>query len=671
MRPPLPPLSFAIAALGLLPMPGRAAGSPTAAPGPNHFAREIAPTFEKYCTECHAGEKPEADLMLRFKDETDAKTRGGTDTAFWNKVLKMVRTKEMPPEDAKRQPTEADRTLLADWIARDMLAIDCEKPEPGRLIIHRLNNREYANTLRDLFYLPANYDVAADLPADDRGAGFDNNSNMLTLSPVHIEHYLAIAEKVVPYAFNLDGKGYGPSKTKLTAPLSGFTADFSNWQEKARRILVVLTPRIYRRPVTDEEMEQLMKFVALAYTHDGESETRAVGLAVRAALMSPAFLFRLERDPAPDGTGKPYPINEFELASRLSYFLWASMPDDELFQLAGEGKLRANLEVTVKRMLRDPKASSLTTDFLGQWLEIRSLEETPNCPPELLKAMKGETERFFDYIATEDRSIMDFLNADYTFVNATLAKHYGMTGVEGDGFRKVPVDPEKRGGIFTQASILTLTAKPLAVKGAAATRRPSPVNRGKWILENIFNETVPPPPPGVPPLKIDDGVELKGTVRQIFEQHRADPKCAQCHAKMDPYGFALENYDGFGAWRDQDNHEPIDASGSINGKKFTTPKEFRAVLASRQDDFRRAFAEKLLSYALARGIEAFDQCAVDEIAAAVKTDGDRFSSVIMGLVQSYPFQHARGSANPPSVAVTKDAPLDPISQTVLKSISKP
>jgi hypothetical protein len=615
-----------------------------------HFARQIAPAFEKYCTPCHAGEQPEADLVLRFKSADEAKERGGTGTEFWSKVSKAILSKEMPPDDAKAQPTEADRTVLVNWITQDMLAIDCETPDPGRLVIHRLNNREYANTLRDLFYLPTDYEVAADLPADDRGAGFDNNSHMLTLSPVHIEHYLEIAAKVVPYAFNLDNKGYAPSKAKLTAPLSGFTADFSNWQEKARRILVVLTPRIYRRPVTDAEMEQLMKFVALAYTHDGESETRAVGLAVRAALMSPEFLFRLERDPAPDGTGKPYQISEFELASRLSYFLWATMPDEELFQLAGEGKLRANLESTVKRMLQHPKAISLTTDFLGQWLEIRSLEETPNCPPELLKAMKGETEHFFDHIVRADRSIMDFLTADYTFVNATLAKHYGIPGIEGDAFQKITVDPERRGGIFTQASFLTLTAKPLELKGGAVTRRPSPVNRGKWIVENIFNETVPPPPPGVPDLELDGGKELKGTVRQIFEQHRADPKCAQCHARMDPYGFALENYDGFGAWRDEDNHTPIDASGEINGKKFTTPKEFRAVLAGRQDDFRRAFVEKLLSYAMARGIDLQDKCAVDEITVAAKADGDRVSSIILSLVKSYPFQHSRGSVTAAPIA---------------------
>jgi hypothetical protein len=636
------------------------AGASAAAPAPMDFSREVAPLFDKYCARCHNEAKHKGDVVLEFKSLQAAKDRHAADQGFWDIVSQKLVTKEMPPDDADRQPSEAERSLLVNWINREVLAIDCEKPSPGRLIIHRLNNREYANTLRDLFYLPSAADFTADLPADDRGAGFDNNSSTLTLSPVHIEHYLAISDKIVPYAFNLDNKGYGPSKTKLTAPLAGFRVDFANWQEKARRILVVLAPRIYRRPVSDTEMEQLMKFVALAYTHDGESETRAVGLAVRAALLSPDFLFRLESDPAPDGTGKAFQINEYELANRLSYFLWASMPDDALFEKAGQKSLRKDLDAEVKRMLLDSKAVSLTKDFLGQWLEIRSLEETPNCPPELLKAMKGETERFFEYIVKQDRSIMDFLDADYTFVNGTLARHYGIAGVDGDQFQKVLVDPATRGGIFTQASFLTLTSKPLEVKGAAATRRPSPVNRGKWILENIFNQSLPPPPPGVPPLEIDDGKELKGTVRQIFEQHRADPKCAECHARMDPYGFALENYDGFGAWREKDNDVKVDASGEINGKKFATPREFRAVLAARRDDFRRALVEKLLSYALTRGLDAADKCFVDEICAATAREGDRFSSIILNVVKSYPFQHARGSvgekvATSPAAAATLSA----------------
>lgn len=640
------------AGLGAQTTPGGAAAampSTVTAPHTMDFGREVAPLFAKYCAECHGGEKPKGDIVLRFKNAEEAKARGASDKAFWSTVSKALVAKEMPPDD-EAQPTEAERAQLVNWITRDMLAIDCDVPETGRLTFHRLNNREYANTLRDLLYLPADLDLAADLPADDRGAGFDNNSATLTLSPVHIEHYLAIAEKAVNVALNLDPKAAKmakdatlPSRSKLNAPGAKLKEDFANRQAKVRLNIEAFAPRAFRRPVPKAELDELMRFASLAFTHDGESFDKATGLVIRATLMSPEFLFRMERDPAPDGTGKAYKINDYELANRLSYFLWASMPDDVLFDQAKAGTLRENLDATVQRMLADPKGISLTQDFLGQWLEIRGLEQTPNCSPELLKAMKGETEHFFNHLVTESRSIMDFLDADYTFVNATLAKHYGIPDIEGDEFRKVPVDSAKRGGIFTQASFLTLTAKPLEVKGAAATRRPSPVNRGKWILENIFNQTIPPAPPGVPPLEIDDGKELKGTVRQIFEQHRADPKCAECHARMDPYGFALENYDGFGAWRTQDNGVDVDASGEINGKKFTTPKEFRAVLAGRRADFRRALVEKLLSYALARGLEDFDKCTVDEICVAVEKDGDRFSSVVLNVAQSYPFQHARGS----------------------------
>src|SRR5688572_6027327 len=218
-----------------------------------------------------------------------------------------------------------------------------------------------------------------------------------------------------------------------------------------------------------------------------------------------------------------------------------------------------------------------------------------------------------------------------------MAELYGIPGVTGDEFQKVTVDRTKRGGIFTQASFLTLTSKPVG-----NTRRTSPVLRGKWILENIFNQRIPPPPPNVPSLDFDPNKELKGTVRQIFEQHRVDPTCAGCHARMDPYGFALENYDGYGAWREQDNKIAVDATGEINGRKFGGPVEFRALLTARHDDFRRAVVRKLLSYALGRGVRPYDRPIVEAITAAIKADGDRFSSLVLNLVKSYPFQHARG-----------------------------
>lgn len=629
---------------------------PAADAASDHFTREVAPIFEQYCVKCHSGAKPKGDVVLSFKSTQDAIDRHAGDRDFWNHVAQMIAAKDMPPDDEEKQPSDVERRTLVDWINTDLLAIDCTTPNAGRYAVHRLNNREYANTLRDLLYLPPDLDLTADLPADDRGGGFDNSSNTLTLSPVHIEHYLEIAEKAVNIALNLiptkelKKDATLPSRSKLNAPGAKLKEDFADRQSKVRLNIEAFAPRAYRRPVSKQEIDELMRFASLAFTHDGESFDKATGLVIRAAIMSPEFLFRMERDPHPDGTGKAFELNDYELASRLSYFLWATMPDDALFERAAQKSLRPELDAEVKRMLQDPKAISLTKDFAGQWLEIRGLEATPNCPPELLKAMRGETEHVFDYIVREDRSIMEFLDADYTFVNGPLARHYGIPNVDGDEFVKVQVDPAVRGGLFTQASFLTLTAKPLEVKGAPPTRRPSPVNRGKWILENIFDQTVPPPPPNVPALEIDDGKELKGTIRQVFEQHRADPKCAGCHARMDPYGFALENYDGLGAWRDKDNGVPVDASGEINGKKFTTPREFRAVLASRRDDFRRAFVSKVLSYALARGLEAADQCTIDEISAAVAKDGDRFSSVILNVIRSYPFQHARGSGAPASVA---------------------
>ena len=604
---------------------------PLAKPG----FEKVKVVLDNYCVSCHAGAKPAGEIVLSFKDELSARKKAEEYPEFWNDVSRMVTAREMPPSKAKAKPTDAERSVLTGWVA----GLNGENNgSKGHLALHRLNNREYANTIRDLFFLPESWDASADFPADERGDGFDNNSDTLTISPVLIEHYLEAAERTVTHAMNIDGKGDRSAQSRLNAPTQGFKEDFSDWQEKTRLVVEVFLPRAWRRPVSKEEVDGIMKFAALAYTHDGESTSRAAGLAMRAAIMSPEFLFRMERNPEDDGTGKEFQLNDFQLASRLSYFLWSSMPDDELFKIAKEGKLHEHMEEQIKRMLQSPKASSLTKDFMGQWLEIRGLAKTTNCSPELLVSMKGETEHYFNYIVHEDRSIMELLDSDYTFVNQTLAELYGIKDVSGGDFVKVKVDPEQRGGIFTQASFLTLTAKPLGT-----TRRTSPVNRGKWILENIFNERIPPPPPNVPPLAVDDGKELKGTVRQILEQHRENPDCISCHSRMDPYGFALENYDGFGAWRTKDNNETVDTTGQINGQKFSTPREFRTLLAARKDDFRRALVTKLLGYALARGVSDADKQAIDQICAAVEKDGDRFSSVIVNLVSSDPFQHARGS----------------------------
>ena len=559
-----------------------------------------------------------------------------------DKVAAEVESGRMPPASSRNKPTDGERKLLVNWIRNDVLTID-GKPDPGPAVVHRLYNRDYANTLRELLYLPANYDAAADFPADERGDGFDNNSDTLVISPLLIEQYLEAAAKATAIAFKPadEGRGVlsGIRSPQLLEPGKDFKADFANSQAHVRINLEAFLQRAWRRPVTKDEADGMMKFVAMGFAHEGESKTKALSLAIRAALMSPNFLFRMEQDPTADGSGKVYALTEPQLASRLSYFLWSTMPDDALAAKAKAGTLRQTLDAEVTRMLQDPKAVSLTADFLGQWLEIRGLESTPNVDKALLASMKGETEHFFNYIVANDRPITDLLDADYSFVDARLAKLYGIANVTGDDFQKVQLDPKQRGGIITQASFLTLTSKPLG-----DGLRTSPVVRGKFILENLFNQRIPPPPPNVPSLALDTNKQLTGTVRQIFEQHRANPTCAGCHARMDPYGFALENYSGTGEWRETDNKIAVDASGDINGRKFTTPAQFRAVLQTRKADFRRAVVRKVLSYALGRGIQGVDRPAIDRIVAAVEKDGDKFSSVVLNVVKSYPFQNARGSA---------------------------
>jgi mono/diheme cytochrome c family protein len=603
-----------------------------------HFDADIAPIFAKNCVGCHSGAQPKGDILLRFKDESEARAQVANDE-FWDKVAAEVESGRMPPAGARNKPSDGERKLLVDWIKKDVLTIGGQ-PDPGPVIVHRLNNREYANTIRELLYLPADYNAAADFPTDERGDGFDNNSDTLIISPVLVERYLEASRKAVDTALKPVNEERGVisevASPQLLAPSKDFRADFANSMGKVRINVEAFLKRAWRRPVTNAEIDEVMKFAALSFAHEGESMSQATGIAARAALMSPNFLFRLEQNPDPKSTAPVFALTEQQLASRLSYFLWSTMPDEALMAEANKGTLRQNLAAQVARMLKDPKAASLTKDFMGQWLEIRGLENTPNVDKALLASMRGETEHFFDYIVANDRPITDMLFADYSFVDEKLAKLYGIPGVTGNAFQKVQLDPARRGGIITQASFLTLTSKPLE-----DGLRTSPVVRGKFILENLFNQKIPPPPPDVPPLKLDTNKQLVGTVRQIFEQHRENPVCAGCHARMDPYGFALENYSGTGEWRDKDNNIAVDASGEINGKKFTTPAEFRKVLETRKGDFRRAVVSKVLSYALGRGIQGYDRPAIEEIVAQLEKDGDKFSSVILNVARSYPFQNAR------------------------------
>jgi len=409
----------------------------------------------------------------------------------------------------------------------------------------------------------------------------------------------------------------------------------------ALKILTTLARRAYRRPVSNEDLQTLVGFYRTGSLGGGFDA--GIGLALERVLIGPEFLFRIEREPSVVKAGTPHRVSDIELASRLSFFLWSSIPDEELLALAERGRLKdpAILERQVRRMLADPRASSLTTNFAAQWLHLRNLgiaapdlERFPYFDENLRDAFRTETELFFESVVREDRSVLDLLNADYTFVNERLAQHYGIQGVYGSHFRRVRLTDGTRSGLLGHGSILTVTSY---------SNRTSPVVRGKWILDNILNAPPPPPPANVPALRPRDGQGKVLSMRAQMEQHRSNPACAGCHRVMDPLGFALENFDGIGRWRTTDANASIDASGAMpDGTKFSGPAEFRQVLLDgRREMFVSTVADRLLTYALGRGLEHYDAPVVRRIVADAAPGGYRFSSLVLNVVTSMPFQMRR------------------------------
>jgi mono/diheme cytochrome c family protein len=425
--------------------------------------------------------------------------------------------------------------------------------------------------------------------------------------------------------------------------------------EQTREVLSRLLSRGYRRTATPQEVEAMAKVVDQAVA-GGEKWESGMQWAVQALLCSPKFLFRVELDDRPDSP-EARSIDEFHLASRLSYFLWNTMPDDELFDLARRGELSKNLDSQVQRMLKDSRAvDSLVDQFAMQWLQLKRLDSFapdaklfPDFNEGLRRAMRDETRLFLEAIVKEDRSLLELLAADFTFLNEPLARHYGIADtngnlvgqkpakdkgqpIRGPQFVRVNVTGTTRGGLLTQASLLTVTSNPT---------RTSPVKRGRWVLEQLLGTPPPPPPPNVP--ELEQGEKLTGSLRQRMEQHRANPSCASCHARMDPLGFAFENFDAIGRFRDKDGEFAIDPAGELpTGEKFAGPNELKEVLKTRQNLFARCITEKLLTYALGRGLEYYDRPAVDRITTAMGQNGYRFSTLIIEIVKSEPFRMRRG-----------------------------
>ncbi len=405
----------------------------------------------------------------------------------------------------------------------------------------------------------------------------------------------------------------------------------------ALTILSRLGRLAYRRPLTEDERDTLLAF----YRDDrrrGDFET-GIELALRFLLASPEFVFRAEAEPASIAPGTAYPVGDLGLASRLSFFLWSSLPDDELLTVAEAGRLAdpAELKRQIHRMLADPRASALVENFAGQWLFLRNVEtaepdrtEFPGFDGNLRRALRRETELLFAHVMREDRNVLELMTADYTFVNERLAKHYGIPGVYGDRFRRVPVDDENRRGLLGHGSILIVTSYP---------NRTSPVLRGKWVLDNILGAPPPPPPPDVPQIEENVPGQQSRSIRERLEQHRENPVCASCHAKMDPIGFALEPFDAIGRWRDTDGGLPIDASGELpSGVSFDGPGELRDALLARPEAFVGTFTRKLLTYAVGRGLEASDAPSIRKILRQAADADYAFSSLVTGIALSDPFR---------------------------------
>jgi hypothetical protein len=402
----------------------------------------------------------------------------------------------------------------------------------------------------------------------------------------------------------------------------------------ARRVIAEFAERAFRRPLQPDEVTRVLRIFRLAHDR-GESYERAVQLALTTVLASPRFLFLVE----PEEASEDRPLTDFELASRLSYFLWSSMPDDELFREARAKTLRANLRRQVGRMIDDPKSDEFVKNFAGQWLQLRKLggvarDEAlfPGFNDTLRDAMRGETERYFAYILRNNRSVLELIDSDYTFVNETLARHYEFAGVVGKEFRRVKLQDGRRGGVLTQASVLTLTSNP---------NRTSPVKRGQWILQQLLGTPPPPPPPDVAKLDESPQAADAASLRERMEVHRTNPQCASCHQQMDPMGFALENYDAVGRWRTMDGAFPIDPSGKlIGGRKFADAKELKTLLRTTAGKkFARCLIENMLTYGLGRGLEAYDYCTVENIREQLERDDHKICDIIFGIVESQAFQN--------------------------------
>lgn len=630
------------------------------------FKQKIEPILERYCYDCHAYGGDEGGVSF---DRDDADATRPHDEEFWLAVLDNVRAGLMPPGDIDDRPSDEEIEQLVDWIKFDVFQASVANPDPGRILPRRLNRVEYQNTIRDL--MGYRFRAHLEFPPDDSGGGFDNNSDALTLSMLLIEKYLAAAESIVNQAVPQSADAFSSDDDREQYlrffPDGPAPAGSDEKVQYAERILRRFASRAFRRPVEQTKVDQLVAVAEEVYSSPENTFEQGVSRAMMAVLASPRFLFRM--DVASQAVeGGVAAVDEYSLASRLSYFLWSSMPDEQLMELAGKNQLREQLANQVERMLDDPKVrSGLVENFSGQWLRTRDIDSVEINGKAVLRkgrangnrrtkydfdnkiraAMKRETEEYFAYILKHDRTVLEFIDSDYVIVNERLADQYDLTDVDGDEFRRVDLpDDSYRGGVLTQGSVLAVTSNPT---------RTSPVKRGVFILENILGTPPPPPPANVAELEevIEESEGEKPTLSQALAKHREDALCSSCHNRMDPLGLAFENFIPMGNWRDDEEGRPIDPGGQlITGEHFKDVRELKRILATqRRTDFYRCLTKKLMAYAIGRSLDYRDTQSVDAIVDKMEQNGGQMSVLIHSVIESAPFQKMR---RPDAIATTAD-----------------
>lgn len=617
------------------------------APNPTASSREILESnpkktseyrefefIKRYCLECHSGEKPKASLDLSRFDSMDKIL---SEALLWDDILIRLSQGDMPPKEADL-PTLNERSEFLNWVESSLQKAACQSgPHAGPAVLRRLNRAEYSASVRDL--LDIHFDAGEALPSDGSGGeGFDNASETLFISPIHAEKYMDAARVAVEYAF--------ADPRSLQRFLVAEPDEKTSPEVAARRVIEDFLPRAFRRSIPESEILEYLALFHAAYKAD-PSFMVAIRLTLQAVLISPKFLFIAEE---PNFDSKPHKVTDHELASRLSYFLWGSLPDDELLKAADEGNLSDSriLQEQFKRMLgsqNSRKVRNFSQNFVEQWLGTRALgrEFKPDksirgYDSELEGGMKYEPVFFFHEILTENRSLLDLLKADYTYVNRRLARHYRIKGEFREQPKRVQLtDENRRGGLLSMAAVLAVSSYP---------HRTSPVLRGKWILETILGDPPPPPPPNVPELEESASSVSSESLRQRLELHRQNVACAQCHDRIDPLGFGLENYGVLGRWRDKYEGHTVDARGALpDGTTFSGPAELKLALLGRKDQFVRHLTKKMLGYALGRGLTYYDYCAVNSIVDKLRANDYKSHHLLFGIIQSVPFRFKAGIAS--------------------------